>query len=78
MVIISMSIQIYLIISIKGWLRFDPSRGTDYRLMVQLTDKNNNETDAMSRMTHYPNVFQVNAFRELSMLPHYIVKPMKR
>ena len=73
-----MTIKTYFIISTKGWLRFDPSRGTDYRLMVQLTNKNNNETDATSKITHYQNVYQVNAFRELSMLPHYVVKPMKR
>ena len=63
---------------IKGWLRFDSSRGTDYQLMVQLTNKNNNETNAVSKMTNYQNVFHVNAFRELSMLPHYVIKPMKR
>ena len=67
-----------VLISIIGWLRFDPSRGIDYRLMVQFFDKNNNITEFGQKRNEKQKVFEINAFRELSILPHYVIKPMKR
>ena len=67
-----------VLILLIGWLRFDPSRGIDYRLMVQFFDKNNNTIKFERKRNEKPNVFEINAFRELSILPHYVIKPMKR
>ena len=67
-----------VLILLIGWLRFDPSRGIDYRLMVQFFDKNNSSMELERKRNEKQNVFEINAFRELSILPPYVIKPMKR
>ena len=69
---------ISVLILLIGWLRFDPSRGIDYRLLVQFFDKNNSSMELERKRNEKQNVFEINAFRELSILPHYVIKPMKR
>ena len=59
-----------------GWSRFDPSRGVDYRILLQATHKNKNEIPRYSNTAE--KTYFLHAFRELSMLPHYIKQPMKR
>ena len=69
---------IKVLMSYKGWFRYDPSRGIDYRLMVQWSTKNNENTTVSPGRREKPNGFEINLFRELSMIPHYVIKPMKR
>ena len=62
---------------ITGWFRFDPSRGIDYRLLVDISNKNKTLEDS-ENVNDSENIYIINAFRELSILPRYIQKPMKR
>ena len=66
-------------IIIIGWFRFDPSRGTDYRVLVAFSNINRKTSDMKSDYNNKnENMYVINAFREISILPHYIQSPMKR
>ena len=59
-----------------GWFRFDPSRGVDYRILLQATNKNKNEIEHNNNRAE--KTYFLHAFRELSLFPNYIKQPMKR
>ena len=69
----------FIIIIIIGWFRFDPSRGTDYRVLVAISNINKRTKEMKSDYNNKnETLYTINAFRELSILPRYIQNPMKR
>ena len=63
---------------LAGWFRFNPNRGTDYRVLVAISNTNKRGNNINIKSDPKESLLVINAFRELALLPYYIQMPMKR